>query len=190
MHQEGATPLGALNDLPDSDFHMFAESLFSFLKDSTFDLSAQVKLLQHAQVVQRKRLDQDALQLLQQCLRDRYNPTRVHHCLRTAGLSDARSKEISRLWDRDLSAMSKQLLRGTLTTHELVDFEWKLAVTVATDEVQDAGATLVQLRLTVREGQDSSLDRKTVMFEMTIPEFYNMYGLLKQAQAQCKLLGV
>ena len=191
MVEKAGSRLEALNNLGNEDFTHILECIFSFLKDSRFDLFGQLKQVAH---VPGQSLSAEILPLLHQCLRDRHDSARVQQRLETAGLVKTRAEEAAKLWDRDIAVMSSQLLRSTLSTNELVDFDWKLAVTVATDEVRDAGATVVQLKLTIRDKQakaeGSSLEEyKTVMFEMGIPEFYSFYGSLKEAQARCNLLG-
>lgn len=62
----------------------------------------------------------------------------------------------------------------------LENFEWRLAVTAANDEVQAVGRCFVQLKLV--------LDGTPTFLEMTVTEFYELLTELERLKSKLELV--
>lgn len=111
--------------------------------------------------------------------------------LRSAGIGGEAATAFLEAWQRDGPALSAELgRRAALPHHALVNAEWRFGVTIATHDVQRAGATYVHLRLSLAElgaGGSSSTPREELL-ELSLPQFYATLAALERAKSYAAFL--
>merc|ERR1712065_79164 len=98
------------------------------------------------------------------------SPNLLADDLSALGLSKEHIVIIAKLWKSASGALASAAIAETLQGETLVDMEWRFGVTAANSEFENVGEVFVQLKLKLDKG--GSNGKRTVPFEMTLPQFY------------------
>lgn len=111
-----------------------------------------------------------------------------------AGIGGEAATVLLDAWQRDGLALASELCkRASLPHHALVDVEWRFGVTIATQDVQRAGATYVHLRLSLAGqsggvGVGDAAPPREELLELSLPQFYAMLAALERAKSYAAFL--
>ncbi len=121
------------------------------------------------------------LVLLRGGLKNSLTAANLRQDLVQLGVQAASAEAFSERWRARYIDLSRSLIGHTLTVNKLLDIEWKFGVTASTDDVQEIGATFLQLRLVVDRGQ-------SVAMELTLPQFYAFLAEMEKAKSSLDYL--
>ena len=90
------------------------------------------------------------------------------------------------MWKRRAVDLARALSAQSLSVNSLVDMEWKFGVTASSDEMEQVGATFLQLRMCINKGEGGAPE--VVTMEMTLPQFYAFLSTMEQAKSHLDYL--
>jgi len=100
--------------------------------------------------------------------------------LRNLGFSEALTGKILALWEGEKRKVWVSAISKNLAASQLVDMEWKFGVTARSWQRSDGGDCFIHLKLVVL---DLERKEKTVFMELTLKEFYQLYGELERVKS-------
>lgn len=109
------------------------------------------------------------------------------HVVVITGLSDTNGESMSKLWRKDLVALSASV-SATLMVNNLVDMEWKFGVSAASNELREIGSTFLQLKLVIDKGTGGESAREDVHMELSLPQFYDFLAQMEKAKTYMDFL--
>lgn len=92
---------------------------------------------------------------------------------------------ISKLWDKHHTTLNRLMLSHIFNINQLVDMDWKFAVTASTSNESQVGHTFLQLKLVLNNGSNQC---KNVCVELTLPQFYSFLHEMEKAKRNLELL--
>lgn len=69
--------------------------------------------------------------------------------------------------------------------NQLIDMDWKFAVTAGTSDMNQVGHSFLQLKLVLDKGNK---ELENVCLELTLPQFYSFLHEMEKAKASLELL--
>lgn len=112
---------------------------------------------------------------------------RLLYSLLQAGVGGESATALLAAWQRQGPTLTAALAsRAALPSCALIDASWRFGVTIATQDVQRAGATYVQLRLLLAP-PDGGPSRNEVV-ELSLPQFYGFLATLEKASSYVAFL--
>lgn len=100
--------------------------------------------------------------------------------LRNLGFSDSLIGKVLALWEGEKRKVWVSAISRNLASSQLVDMEWKFGVTARSWQRSDGGDCFIDLKLVVL---DLERREKTVFMELTLKEFYQLYGELERVKS-------
>lgn len=155
---------------------------FGFIARPGFDLPAEVAAFSAEHGVKEKKvqgLARATIVFLQGCLAANVSEANIAGELAKVGVT-AQAALIGKLWKFQSSAAMRATQGRTLEFNSIVDMEWKFGVTAATDELERAGGTFLQLKLTLDKGGGV---QDTEYIELSLPQFYEFLHEMERANA-------
>ena len=124
--------------------------------------------------------------LWQGSVRHGLSPQHFSEDLVRLGVRGEAADVFNEAWRRDGPALiTAQLSRASVPRCAILDASWRFGVTIATDDVQSAGATYVQLRLHIAAPDSAGRDER---IELSLPQFYSMLSALERAKSYAAFL--
>jgi hypothetical protein len=123
--------------------------------------------------------------VLGDALRDGRRPGQVQAAFEEAGCGAAISAAAGELWAARLAGLLRARSRRVLHVNRLVDCDWQLGLTLATNDIDSLGAPFLQLSLDVDQG-NGELRRELV--ELSLPRLNELLAAVEQARAQLDAL--
>lgn len=100
--------------------------------------------------------------------------------LRNLGFSEATTNKVVNLWEEEKRKVWVSAISKNLAASQLVDMEWKFGVTARSWLRSDGGDCFIHLKLVLL---DVERKEKTVFMELTLKEFYQLYGELERVKS-------
>jgi hypothetical protein len=123
--------------------------------------------------------------VLGDALRDGRRPGQVQAAFEEAGCGAPISAAAGEQWAARLAGLLRARARRVLHVNRLVDCDWQLGLTLATNEIDSVGAPFLHLRLDMDPG-NGELRRELV--ELSLPRFNELLAAVEQARAQLDAL--
>lgn len=100
--------------------------------------------------------------------------------LRNLGFSERITAKVLSLWEEEKRKVWVTAISRNLASSQLVDMEWKFGVTARSWQRSDGGDCFIHLKLVLLD-----LERRenTVFMELTLKEFYQLYGELERVKS-------
>lgn len=100
--------------------------------------------------------------------------------LRNLGFSERITTKVLSLWEEEKRKVWVTAISRNLASSQLVDMEWKFGVTARSWQRSDGGDCFIHLKLVLLD-----LERRenTVFMELTLKEFYQLYGELERVKS-------
>ena len=92
---------------------------------------------------------------------------------------------ISKLWGENQNTLNRLLLSHICNINQLVDMDWRFAVTAATTDEDKKGHTFLQIKFVLNKGSNQC---KIVCVEFTLPQFYSFLHQMEKAKSNLELL--
>jgi len=97
------------------------------------------------------------------------------------GFQGTISTYIADKWRASQSTLTSSSLGKTLSINKLLLPEWRFGITASNKELQNAGATFMQLKLVLDKGDGEKYYEHV---ELTLPQFYEFLATMEKAKAQ------
>lgn len=124
--------------------------------------------------------------LWQGSVRHGLSPQHFSDDLARLGIRGEAAAVFDEAWRCDGPALvTAQSSRASIPRCAILDASWRFGVTIATDDVQSAGATYVQLRLSIAAPDSAGHDEH---IELSLPQFYSMLSALERAKSYVAFL--
>ncbi|EDV25799.1 COMM domain-containing protein 7 [Trichoplax sp. H2] len=176
--------IGSLNKFNDELFNQLQEIVFAFLTEAQQSARLLARLEEFAEinginVNALKNIIRSFLTFCRLAMKNNMNGNQVFEDLSELGLSEVKAKFVAKQWKSNLVALFRSQVDQTLMVNQLVDMEWRFGVTAASNDLEKAGSTFLQLKLVINKG-DSNQD---VYMELSLPQFYSFLHEMEKAKA-------
>lgn len=180
----------ALNRLPEEPFNDFMKLVYDFLlnpKDSSKLLSDLDTFCQSigASATAVKNLVKSLLSQLKDALKKNHSSGILQDQLERLGLAGDKTQVVCELWKQHYNSLSRSISTQVFNINQLVDMDWKFAVTAATSDESQVGHSFLQLKLVLDKGNEHY---ENVCLELTLPQFYSFLHEMEKAKSSLELL--
>ncbi|XP_029467198.1 COMM domain-containing protein 7 isoform X2 [Rhinatrema bivittatum] len=95
------------------------------------------------------------------------------------GLSEEKASQFADQWQKYAPALTRLALGQILEINQLVDMEWKFAVTAGSSELNKVGSIFLQLKLVIKKGSNI----ENVYIELSLPQFYSFLHEMERVKS-------